>query len=229
MTPGRYKKIRNTLDKRQPDLTILTENVHKPHNISAIMRTCDAVGISTAHIVMPDDEGFRSRSGIAMGSERWVDYKMHNDIDAAISHLKNENYNIYAAHLSESSIDYRKIDYNAPTAILMGTEKYGVSERAIELSDEHIVIPMMGMVESFNVSVATAIILAEAQNQRAEAGLYDSNRLSGNVYSRYLFRWCQPVVTRFCDERGLEYPSLDDEGEVLNAPEWMENVRKKRR
>ncbi len=225
MTPSRYQKIRKTLDKRQPDLTVLTENVHKPHNISAIMRTCDAVGITTAHIVMPEDDDFRARSGIAMGSERWVDYQIYDDIDGAVSELKKQNYAIYAAHLSKSSIDYRSIDYTQPTAILMGTEKYGVSERAIELSDVHIAIPMLGMVESFNVSVATAIILAEAQRQRVEVGLYNENRLPPELYEQYLFRWCQPVVTNFCDERGLDYPPLDDEGEVLNAPEWMERVR----
>ncbi len=227
MTPERYKKIRNTLDRRQPDLTVLTENVHKPHNISAIFRTCDAIGISHAHIVMPDQVNFRARSGIAMGSDRWVDYTLYDQISDAISYLKKSGFKIYAAHLSAESSDYREIDYTQPTAILLGTEKFGVSERAIKLSDGCIKIPMLGMVESFNVSVAAAIILAQAQHQRIAGGFYEQPQLPQRLYNRYLFRWCQPVIAKFCDERRLGYPLLDNDGEIHLGPEWIKKVRKR--
>ncbi|HBR98824.1 MAG TPA: tRNA (guanosine(18)-2'-O)-methyltransferase TrmH, partial [Gammaproteobacteria bacterium] len=205
MTPQRYQKIRDTLNRRQPDLTVLAENVHKPHNISAILRTCDAVGIAKAHVVMPDDPGFRMRSGIAMGSDRWVEHQLYTDINLPIERLKASGHRVLAAHFSDHAVDFRDIDYTQPTALLLGTEKFGVSETAVAACDAHVVIPMMGMVASFNVSVAAAIILSEAQRQRAKAGMYSDVRLPQAEYQRLLFRWCQPIVAQFCDERDLAY------------------------
>ena len=225
MTPERYRKICDTLDRRQPDLTVITDNVHKPHNVSAILRTCDAVGIAKAHIAMPEDPDFRIRSGIAMGSDRWVDHQMYSTVNDAISALKSAGHKVYAAHFSDTAVDYRTIDYTGPVALLLGTEKFGVSEEAVDASDGHVVIPMMGMVESFNVSVAAAIILNEAQNQRQKAGLYDRRRLPDEEYQRFLFRWCQPILTRYCDENDIPYPNLDDEGEVIDGPQWIEKIR----
>ncbi len=225
MTPERFNKIRETLGRRQSDLTVLMENVHKPHNVSAILRTCDAVGIARAHVVMPDDSAFRARSGIAMGSDRWVDCDLFSGIDQAVSRLKERGIAILAAHLSDKAVDFRSVDYTKPTAILLGTEKFGVSGRAADAADQHITIPMLGMVESFNVSVAAAIILSEAQRQRSSAGMYRQHNLSEEDYRQTLFRWCQPIVAKFCDERGLDYPPLNDEGEVLDGPGWMNTVR----
>lgn len=229
MTPERYKKVRATLDRRQPDLTVLTENVHKPHNVSAVLRTCDAVGIAKAHVVLHDRKDFRARSGIAMGSDRWVEHQLYAEINEAVDQLKADGFLIYSAHLSDTAVDFRQVDYTKPSAILLGTEKFGVSDYAVAASDQHITIPMMGMVESFNVSVAGAIILAEAQRQRTDAGMYEQVRLSDEQYRHYLFKWCQPIVTKFCDERGLDYPELDEQGEIVDGPIWMERVRQSKR
>ncbi len=83
----------------------------------------------------------------------------------------------------------------------------------------------MGMVESFNVSVACAVILVEAQRQRLEAGLYSKSRMDSELYKTRLFRWCQPIVTEFCDERGLAYPAIDEEGEIIEPASWYRDVR----
>ena len=88
-----------------------------------------------------------------------------------------------------------------------------------------IIIPMKGMAESFNVSVATAIILSEAQRQRQEAGMYDHSRIDGGIYQTKLFQWCQPIVTQFCDRHGVPYPELDAEGEIIDAPGWYARIR----
>lgn len=227
MTPERYQKLKMTLDRRQPDLTVLTEQMHKPRNIAALVRTSDAVGIHELHMVWPWDK-HRDYRGTAMGSDRWVNIVRHESLCGGVETLKARGYRIYAAHLSETSVDYRKVDFCQPCAILMGNEKKGVSAEALGLVDQEITIPMEGMVESYNVSVAAAIILSEAHRQRSNAGLYDQRRLESEIYRDTFFRWAHPQVAKFCDERGLEYPAVSEEdGEILNQSQWYESVRKK--
>lgn len=187
-TPERIARIREVLSRRQPDLTVLLENVHKPHNLSAILRTCDAVGVLRAHAVNPTGgvPTFNETSG---GSHKWVDLEVHPDIRSAIAHLKGQGFQVLAAHLFEGAVDYREADYTRPTAVLLGAEKWGVSEEAAALSDLHVKIPMMGMVQSLNVSVAAAVILFEAQRQRLRAGMYERPRLDPEAYQRLLEDW----------------------------------------
>lgn len=224
MTPERYEIICRVLRQRQPDLTVITDEVHKGRNLSAIVRTCDAVGISKFHCVEPQ-KGYRAFRGTALGSHKWVDTVLHSNVSDGLSQLKGEGFQVVAAHLSDTAVDFRTVDYTKPTALLMGTEKQGVSDEAIALADHQVVIPMMGMVESFNVSVACAIILTEAQEQRQKAGLYDESRIPKDEYDRILFQWCQPIVTKYCDENELDYPPLDDEGEIVEPAKWYQRVR----
>lgn len=224
MTPKRFKTICNVLSQRQPDLTVITDEVHKGRNLSAIVRTCDAVGISNFHCVQPK-LGFRAYRGTALGSHKWVSTSLHSNIGQGIKELKTQGFRIIAANLSEVAIDYREVDYTQPTALLLGTEKAGVSETALQAADAEVTIPMMGMVGSLNVSVACAVILAEAQRQRQLAGMYDTRRLSDQSYQTLLFQWCQPVIAQYCDENDLPYPSLRDDGEVENPSAWYKSVR----
>ena len=123
---------------------------------------------------------------------------------------------VVAAHLTDRAIDYRSYDFTQPTALLMGTEKEGVSDEASELADEHLIIPMYGMVQSFNVSVAAAIILNEACYQREKAGMYQSARLPAEWYERLLFEWCQPQISKLCRQHNLAYPALREDGELVD-------------
>lgn len=214
MLPRRYHRLKQVLEKRQPDLTVLTEDVHKPHNLSAIIRTCDAVGIFAVHSVNSTSD-FPTFSQVAQGSEKWVMLHTHPDIRTAILSLKQQNFRVYAAHLSEKAQDYRFLDYTQPTAILLGAEKWGVSQEASELVDGHLIIPMMGMVQSLNVSVATAVILFEAQRQRLEAQMYDQRRLDWETYHRLLFEWGYPEIASLYQQRGEAYPPLGENGEIL--------------
>ncbi len=107
----------------------------------------------------------------------------------------------------------------------MGAEKQGVSDAAAELADAHVVIPMMGMVRSLNVSTAAGIILVEAQNQRLQAGMYAQARLSDLEIKKTLFEWGNRDLARFCREKGLAYPPLNEIGDVLDAPGWYRSVR----
>lgn len=146
-------------------------------------------------------------------------------MDEPIDELQAQGYQVLAAHVSNAAVDFRQVDFTKPTALLMGTEKDGVSEAALEKVDQHITVPMLGMVESFSVSVAAAIILSEAQRQRSAAGLYEKRRLPEEVYQRLLFQWGQPAVTKFCDERGLAYPPIDEEGEIIEPAKWYQSIR----
>jgi tRNA (guanosine-2'-O-)-methyltransferase len=225
MTPERFSKLRQTLDRRQPDLTVLAEQIHKPRNIAALVRTGDAVGMHELHMVWPWEE-HRPYSGTAMGSDRWVNVRRHESLEEGIGYLQDQSYKVYAAHLSEEALDYREVDYTVPCAILVGNEKQGVSDAAAQLADEHIVIPMMGMVESFNVSVAAAIILSEAQRQRQQAGMYSTPRLDEGEYWKTFFRWAHPKIAKYCHDNNLDYPPISpDDGEIINPSEWYARVR----
>ena len=224
MTPERFAKIKEVLNRRQPDLTVITDNVHKSRNLSAIVRTCDAVGISHVHSADPDD-GFGTYHGTAKGSHRWVNVSIHEGVEKPIRMLQEQGFKVYAATLTDRAVDYRTLDYTQPCAILLGAEKFGVSDTAADLADEHIIVPMMGMVESFNVSVAGAIILAEAQRQRSLANMYDESRMDPQEYQKTLFEWAQPQIARFCQERRLAYPELAEDGEIVEPSKWYQEVR----
>lgn len=211
MTPERFAKLRAVLDRRQPDLTVLCEDVHKSHNISAILRSCDAVGVAELHAVSPGGEWSRHR-GVSGGSRKWVRSRIHRGIESAVADLHSNGYQILAAHFSNTSVDYRSADFTRPTAILLGAERLGVSAQAATLADAHIVVPMRGLVESLNVSVAAAVILYEAARQREEAGFYARPRLDERTYRELLFEWSYPAAARHCQARGLPYPALDAEG-----------------
>ncbi|RLQ23763.1 tRNA (guanosine(18)-2'-O)-methyltransferase TrmH [Seongchinamella sediminis] len=224
MTPERIARLRAVLDKRQPDLTVITDFVHKQRNLSAIVRNCDAVGIQTVHAVI-GDEDYRAFRGTAMGSHSWVDVERHREPLAVLASLKAEGYQVLAAHLGQHTVDYRALDYTRPTAILLGAERRGVSDAALSRVDHCIAIPMVGMVESYNVAVAAGIILAEAQRQRAAAGMYQSPRLDAPTWQRLFFEWGHPKVRDYCRERGLAYPPLDADGEIDNPAAWYARVR----
>ncbi len=217
MTPDRFNLIRQTLNRRQPDLTVLADGIHKTHNIAAVVRSCDAVGVLDVHAVSPGGEIPRHHSTNA-GSSRWTRLHTHRSIDDAVGNLKTNGFQVLAAHLSETACDFRDADYLKPTAILLGTELEGVSQVGANLADQHVMIPMMGMVESLNVSVAAAVILYEAQRQREAAGLYRDCRIPSDEYRQILFEWSYPDIARRCRDKRRPYPELDDEGQMLSNP-----------
>lgn len=188
VTERRRRRIFDVLSRRQPDLTVLAEDVYKPHNLSAILRSCDAVGIGEVHAVKPTG-GVATFNATSASAEKWVDLVVHGSTEEAAAALKARGFTLYAAHLSDEAVDYRDVDYTGPTAVLLGNEKDGVSDVAAAVADKHVIIPMLGMVQSLNVSVAAAVILFEAQRQRRQAGMYDQPRLSPAATREYALRW----------------------------------------
>ena len=213
MTPERFRTLRAILDRRQPDLTVLMDRVHKPHNFSAVLRTCDAVGVLRTHLVPTAD--FTAAHDTAGGANRYVGVERHRDLDAALEALRADGMRVVAAHPSDDAVDFRDVDYTAPTAVLLGTELHGLSEEAAAAADARVAVPMLGAVESLNVSVAAAVILYEAERQRAAAGMYDRSRLDEATYHRTLFEWAYPRIAELCRRRGVAYPELDEDGEII--------------
>lgn len=224
MTPERTAKLLSVLKRRQKDLTLIADQVNKPRNLSALVRNCDAVGIHAIHTVVPK-EGYRTYRGTAKGSDYYVKTRSHQDVTSAIKTVQGSGMKVVAAHFSSEAIDYREFDYTQPCALLMGAEKQGVSDQAADMADAHIVIPMMGVVSSLNVSTAAGIVLVEAQNQRLKAGMYDQVQLSPQEISTCLFEWGNRDLAQYCRDKGLAYPPLDDVGDVIDAPGWYQLVK----
>ncbi|HVS24030.1 MAG TPA: TrmH family RNA methyltransferase, partial [Gammaproteobacteria bacterium] len=139
-------------------------------------------------------------------------------IERALDALRADGWRLVAAHAGPTATDFRAVDYTAKVALIVGAELLGPSPAALAEADEHVAIPMLGLGESVNVSVAAAVILLEAQRQRAAAGLYDRSRLAPEEFERTLFEWCYPDVARRCRELGRQYPPLAEDGSMLENP-----------
>lgn len=214
MTPDRLETLITSLNHRQPDLTVLMENVIKPHNLAAVARTADAVGALEVHAITPR-KSIKLSQMSAGGVRKWINVQVHADTTSAVDHLKQKGFQIVATCLSDTSRDFKEVDYTRPTAIMMGTELEGITEQAIELADEHVSIPMYGLVQSLNVSVAAALVLYEAHRQRQAAGMYEQRQLDEETYLRLLFEWGHPKVARYCQRKNIPYPRINEQGEFL--------------
>lgn len=224
MSPERFERINQMLDLRQPDLTVVMENVHKSHNVSAVIRTADAVGVHKIHAVWESPKRKLS-AGLALGSQNWVSVSHYDDVSDAINAVRAQGLQVVVTHLSEHAVDFRTIDYTKPTAILMGQERHGVTEQALALADHQVMIPMIGMAQSLNVSVAAAVILYEAQRQREAAGCYQQPRLPEGERQRVLFEGGHPIYAKACRRKGLSYPELDELGQIRADDRWWQAMR----
>ncbi len=215
MTPDRFTKLQRALDARQPDLTVFMDAVSKPHNLSAIIRTADAVGIQRLHTVSTGDSVHHMTAG---GAKHWVAITTHRSRRTALAALRGEGWRLVAAHGGERTRDYRDIDYTQKVAIMAGAELVGLSDAARAEADEHVAIPMHGLGASLNVAVAVGIILLEAERQRLAAGFYDKSRLTPEERTRTLFEWSYPDIAERCRALGRPYPALTADGMIASNP-----------
>jgi tRNA (guanosine-2'-O-)-methyltransferase len=223
MSAERYQRISTFADLRQADLTVCLEQVHKPHNVSAVLRSCDAVGIHTVHAVSRDEHVMRKDT--AMGAEDWVFTQRHSSIENAVAYFHQQNMQVLVTHLADDAVDFREVDYTKPTAILLGQEKFGATAKALALADKKVIIPMVGMVQSLNVSVAAALILYEAQRQRQQAGLYDARQLSHQQRQLLLFKGGFPRLYALCERKGITNPPIDADGKIVADESWWHKVQ----
>jgi len=214
MTPQRLATIKASLDKRQTDLTVVMENVRKPHNLAAVARTLEAVGGLEIHAIT-ELTSIRLTQMSAGGTKKWIKVNKHPTTEQGLTFLKQQGFQVIATCLGENTKDYREIDYTRPTAVLVGEELEGISEQARQIADENISIPMIGMVQSLNVSVASALVLYEAYHQRMAAGMYDHRSLDDETYKTLLFEACHPKIANCCQQKRIPYPAIDEDAKIL--------------
>lgn len=178
MTPERDKRLTDVLNKRQPNLTVVLENVFDPHNISAVMRTCDAVGIQDIYIlntqIAPHKKwGARSSSSAA----KWLTVHQFTDVDECFNELRKNFDKIYLTHLSNEAVDLYQLNLTERVALVFGNEHSGVSDDLLQRCDGNFIIPQVGIIKSLNISVACAVTLYEAFRQKQQAGHYRHTQL----------------------------------------------------
>ena len=188
-SPERTEKIENALRRRQPTLTVVLENIHDPHNVSAILRSCDAVGVITVHLLYTIESLPNVANPSSSSAHKWLDFVKHDSAESCMNQLHADGFQILATRIDSNAKSLYDFDLAKPTAIVLGNEHRGVSDDVIRFCDETIFIPMMGMVESLNVSVASAVSLFEAFRQRMRKGMYETVQLAGEAFSAKRNDW----------------------------------------
>ncbi|HMQ45925.1 MAG TPA: RNA methyltransferase [Saprospiraceae bacterium] len=185
MTAERLKKIRQVARQRQADLTVVLENVHDTHNIGAVLRSCDSVGIREVFVLYSDPflnpEKITVGKRSSGGTKKWVDVHLYTDTDACFAHVRKNYHQIWATHLDEAASSIYELDFNQSMALLFGNEHDGISQASLAHADGNFIIPQVGMAQSLNVSVACAVTLYEAFRQRKDAGKYEQR---DNAFTR---------------------------------------------
>jgi len=188
-TPEREAKIRRVLAHRQPDLTLVMANIHDPHNVSAIYRSCDAFGVPVVYQYYTRTAFPHLGEKSSASARKWVTSERHATPESLMAALRAKDMRVYATSCSPVAKPVAEYDLSLPTAIIMGNEHSGVDSELLPLVDGELYIPMYGMIQSFNVSVAAALILGEASRQRALAGRYDASFCSEEELEAQVQAW----------------------------------------
>ena len=190
MTPERKARLEFVLSKRQDDITIVLENVFDPHNISAVMRTCDAVGVQEVYVLntkIPRHKKWGPKS--SSSAAKWLTIHQFENAEECFAELRKKYSKILTTHLSSDAVNLYNINFVNPLALVFGNEHSGVSEEIRKLSDGNFIIPQIGIIRSLNISVACAVTLYEAYRQKALAGHYDKAKLNGDVLKDLMEKW----------------------------------------
>jgi len=188
-TEKRAEKIKWVLSKRQPSLHVVFENIHDPHNVSAIFRTCDAAGIHRVSLVYSIEKFPKIGKKSSASAYKWIEKEKFKSIEECYDNLSKEKYKIYASSLDSDSKNLFELDFTKKVAVVFGNEHRGLSKEAENLADEKFFIPMFGMVQSLNVSVSAAITIYEAVRQRIEKGFYEKSGFSTSELKILFDQW----------------------------------------
>jgi tRNA (guanosine-2'-O-)-methyltransferase len=197
MTPERQQRLSSVLDKRQGNITIVLENVSDPHNISAVMRTCDAIGVQDVYILntrIPRHKkwGVKSSSSAA----KWLTVHQFDNAETCFAELRKHYSTILTTHLSTDAVSLHQLDLTKDIALVFGNEHSGVSDEIRALADGNFIIPQVGMIRSLNISVACAVTLYEAYRQKSIAGHYNQRGLDDVRYGELMEEWGREVRSR---------------------------------
>ncbi len=184
----RSAKIKDVLSQRQPDLSVVMENIHDPHNVSAVLRSCDAVGVMRVELLYNVEKFPRLGRKSSSSANKWLEVRKHKTVDACFDTLRAEGLSICATHLGREASSLYATDLTGAIALVFGNEHRGVSEEASEKADRNIYIPMVGMIQSLNVSVACAVTLYEAFRQRLQSGR-GASRIPANRMEELYAEW----------------------------------------
>jgi len=190
MTPERNDRLTAVLNKRQPDLTLILENVFDPHNISAVMRTADAVGLQDIYILnhkIPPHKKWGAKS--SSSAAKWLTIHQYTDADECFAAVRKRFDKIYTTHLSSDAVSLHQLDLTESVALVFGNEHSGVSEEIIAMADGNFIIPQVGIIKSLNISVACAVTLYEAFRQKTNAGHYDQPKMDGEQLETLRTEW----------------------------------------
>lgn len=202
MTEQRRARLREVAYRRQKNFTVILENVHDPHNISAVMRSCEAVGISDLYILYTEEQLQEDYLTLgkktSAGSRKWLDVHYYTQLENCFSAVRANYDFIYATHMAKDAVSLHDLDLTTSVALLFGNEHDGVSEEALRHVDGNFLIPQMGMVQSLNISVACAVSVFEGLRQRLAAGFYGENNpttpeLQEAIFQDYVQRHEQQV------------------------------------
>ena len=190
MTPERKHRLETVLNKRQGNITVLLENVFDPHNISAVMRTCDAIGMLELYVLntrLPAHKKWGPKS--SSSAHKWLDVHQFTDAEKCFRALRQKYARVFTTHLETAAIPLYELNFTEPIALVFGNEHAGVSQEIRKLADGNFIIPQVGMIRSLNISVACAVTLYEAFRQKSLAGHYKHRQLDDHVFNGMLGQW----------------------------------------
>ncbi|BBD08008.1 TrmH family RNA methyltransferase [Desulfovibrio ferrophilus] len=189
-TDNRKARVRHVVERRQKDLRLLVANVHDPHNVSAILRSCDAFGVNAVDLYYTDTAFPNLGKKSSASAKKWVSQQRHTDAASLVGGLREQGYQILSTGFSERAKPLTEWNMALPTVIMLGNEHRGVDPELDALVPDQIYVPMMGMVQSLNVSVAAAVILYEAWRQRNVKGMYDRPSYGADEVEAMIEEWC---------------------------------------
>lgn len=189
VTAHRYARMLDVLDRRQPDLTVVLEDIHDPHNAGAVLRSCDAVGVGVVHLVQALEQAPGVRSRTTASADRWIEFRRHAGMREAYRALRADGFTIVATAVADDGVAPWDVDFTRPVALVLGNEQRGASPEAASGADLRVFVPMQGMVQSLNLSVAAGVLLYEALRQRHARRMYDRPRIPEAERRRILQSW----------------------------------------
>jgi tRNA (guanosine-2'-O-)-methyltransferase len=190
MTPERTARLEAVLAKRQTGITVVLENVADPHNISAVMRTCDAVGIQEIYILntkIPPHKKWGAKS--SSSAAKWLTTHHFDQVESCVRALRKKYDKLYSTHLNSESRDLYALDLTERVALIFGNEHSGVSDELQAHVDGNFIIPQVGIIQSLNISVACAVSIYEAFRQKRVAGHFDQPQLAGKELQELRTHW----------------------------------------
>ena len=189
-TPQRRERLRRVLARRQDDVTVVLDNVHDAHNASAVLRSADGFGVGRIALLYTDHPMPSLSKGVSGHTRKWMTIERYDAAEACLAALRVRGERVVVTHAAAGAPSHLSLDWTGPVAIVLGNEHEGCSPAMRAAADTAVAIPMQGMAQSFNVSVAAAIVLAELCRQRMQRGTYEEHWSASKeaLYRQWLTR-----------------------------------------